>query len=311
MNNNQGKLPICFLSEVCQFEYGGDSAVLDVGSGFNQYVWSNGSNTQQIFAKSGDIYSVIGITEEGCKSYDTLKVSVFANPVVSLDHTNYLCTGSSRLLDAGNHSSYLWNDGSTSQKIIAKDIGTYTVEVRDANGCKGSDTTEITNILPLPSRFLPEDTLLCSYDRLSIKPLQAYSTYQWSTGTSTPSLTVSQPGTYWLQVKDAKGCVGRDSITINPKDCMKGCYVPTAFSPNRDGKNDLFRPMLFGRVKKFQFIVYNRWGQVVFQTTELNRAWDGRVAGVEQDPNVFVWVCNYQFEGEEGKTERGTVMLVR
>jgi gliding motility-associated-like protein len=289
----------------------GDSAELDAGSGFSQYIWKSGSSAQQISVKTAGTFSVIGITEEGCKSYDTIKVNVFANPVVSLDRTSYLCTGSSRLLDAGNYSSYLWNDGSTSQKTIAKDIGIYAVEVRDANGCKGSDTTRITSILPLPSHFLPGDTLLCSYDKLSIKPLQAYSTYQWSTGASAPSLTVSQPGNYWLQVKDAKGCVGRDSITIDAKDCMKGCYVPTAFSPNKDGKNDLFRPMLFGRVKKFQFIVYNRWGQAVFQTTELNRAWDGKVAGVEQDPNVFVWVCNYQFEGEEEKTERGTVMLVR
>jgi len=289
----------------------GDSAVFDAGGGFNQYVWNNASNSQQISVTTAGTFSVIGITAQGCRSYDTVKVNVFSNPVVSLDQSNYLCTGTSRILDAGGHSSYLWNDGSTSQKIIAKNVGIYAVQVTDNNGCKGSDTTEITSFLPLPSDFLPNDTLLCSYDKLSIKPIQAYKTYQWSTGASAASLIVSQPGTYWLQVKDAKCCVGRDTMIIVAKDCMKGCYVPTAFSPNKDGKNDLFRPMLFGRTKKFQFIVYNRWGQVVFQTTELNRAWDGKVAGVEQDANVFVWVCNYQFEGEEEKTEKGTVMLVR
>jgi hypothetical protein len=147
----------------------GDSAELDAGSGFSQYIWNSGSSAQQISVKTAGTFSVIGITEEGCKSYDTLKVNVFANPVVSLDHTSYLCTGSSRLLDAGSYSSYLWSDGSTSSRMVVKDIGIYTVQVTDANGCKGTDTTRITSILPLPSHFLPNDTLLCSYDKLSIK----------------------------------------------------------------------------------------------------------------------------------------------
>jgi len=290
----------------------GDSAVFDAGGGFNQYAWSNGSNAQQINVKSAGTFSVIGITAQGCKSYDTVKVlNAFANPVVSLDHTDFLCTGNSRILDAGNFSSYLWNDGSTQQKIIVKNVGTYAVQVTDNNGCKGSDTVRVTTILPLPSDFLPDDTLLCSYDKLTLSPLRPYNSYQWNNSATASSITVSQPGTYWLQVKDAQGCVGRDSIIINAKDCMKGCYVPTAFTPNHDGKNDLFRPLLFGKVKKYSFSIYNRWGQVVFQTTELNRAWDGRVAGLEQDPNVFAWVCSYQFEGEEVKTERGTVMLIR
>lgn len=290
----------------------GDSAIFNAGSGFNQYTWSNGNTTQQIIVKTTGVFSVMGVTAQGCKTYDTVRVvNVFSNPAVSLDHTSFLCTGTSRLLDAGSFSSYLWNDGSTAQKMIAKDVGTYAVQVTDNNGCRGIDTTRITTILPLPLGFLPGDTLLCSYDKLTVRSLKSFSSYQWSSGASASSITVSQPGTYWLQVKDVNGCVGRDSIIISPKDCMKGCYVPTAFSPNKDGKNDIFRPLLFGNVKKYQFTIYNRWGQIVFQTTELNKSWDGTVAGILQEPNVFLWTCTYQFEGEEVKTERGTVMLVR
>lgn len=289
----------------------GDSTVLDGGSGFNQYVWSNGSNAQQIKVKTAGTFSLIGITAQGCKSYDTISVNAFSNPVVLLDHTNYLCAGSSRILDAGSYSSYLWNDGSTSQKIILKNVGIYAVQVTDNNGCFGRDTTRISTILPLPSGFLPNDTLLCSYDKLTISPLIPYNSYQWNNSATTSSITVSQPGVYWLQVKDTNGCVGRDSITVEPKDCMMGFYIPTAFTPNHDGKNDAFRPMLFGKVKKYQFTIYNRWGQIVFQSAELNRAWDGTVAGVLQQSNVFTWICSYQFEGEEARMERGTVMLIR
>lgn len=258
------------------------------------------------------MYSVMGTTAEGCKSYDTVKViNVFSNPVVSLDHNPLLCIGSSRILDAGKFSSYLWNDGSASEKIIVNGEGTYAVEVRDDNGCKGSDTTIITTILPLPTGFLPPDTLLCSYDKLTLVPRKPYNSYVWSTGATASSITISQPGEYWLEVRDANGCAGRDSVVVNPKDCMEGFYIPTAFTPNHDGKNDVFRPLLFGKVKKYSFTIYNRWGQVVFQTPDLNKAWDGNVAGLSQDSNVFVWMCTYQFEGEEVRTERGTVMVIR
>jgi gliding motility-associated-like protein len=290
----------------------GDSAVFDAGAGFVQYAWSNGMSGQAIVAKKAGSYSVIGITTEGCKSYDTVRVvNVFAKPVVSLDHSSSLCTGSSRTLDAGSFASYLWNDGSTQERMTVNTTGTYSVEVTDYNGCRGNDTTRITTLLPLPAGFLPADTLICSYDKLTLTTRKSYSSYTWSTGSVLPSLIVSQPGTYWLQVKDNSGCVGRDTIIINPKDCMKGIYMPTAFSPNGDGRNDLFHPMLFGNVKKYSFTVYNRWGAVVFQTTELNRSWDGKVGGLLQEPNVFTWICTYQFEGEQARSEKGTVMLVR
>src|SRR5258706_7546293 len=103
----------------------------------------------------------------------------------------------------------------------------------------------------------------------------SYSSYLWNNNATTPSITISQPGAYWLQVKDGNNCAGRDSILVNPKNCMEGFYIPTAFTPNNDGKNDVFRPMLFGNVIKYKFIIYNRWGEIVFQTSNLNKGWDG------------------------------------
>jgi gliding motility-associated-like protein len=92
---------------------------------------------------------------------------------------------------------------------------------------------------------------------------------------------------------------------------MKGFYIPTAFTPNNDGTNDLFRPMLFGNVIKYNFIVYNRWGQIVFQTSDLNKAWDGNYKKLQQESDVYIWTCSYQFEGEQIKTEQGTVTVIR
>lgn len=290
----------------------GKSIVLDVGGGFSTYRWSDGSSSQTFSVTKAGTYSVTGTTVEGCSSYDTMKViAVYPLPVITLDHNQELCESSTRSLDPGVFSSYLWHDGSINRKYTVNTTGTYYVEVTDNNGCSNSDTTRITTILPAPSDFLPSDTSICSYGAADLRPDGSFSSYLWSNGSTLSKTTVDRAGNYWLQVRDSKGCAGRDTIAVTLKDCMKGVYVPTAFTPNQDSKNDEFRAMLFGKVKSFDLTIYNRWGQPVFHTTDHYKGWDGRVAGKEQDPGTFIWLCRYQLEGEREKVERGTVTLIR
>jgi gliding motility-associated-like protein len=114
-----------------------------------------------------------------------------------------------------------------------------------------------------------------------------------------------------LQVTDASNCVGRDSIIVNPKKCLKGFYIPTAFTPDNNGRNDSFKPFISGDLKQYQFTIYNRWGQVVFTTKDLSKGRNGNFGGITQDSNVFAWICTYQLEGESVKMEKGTVVLIR
>ena len=267
----------------------GDSVVLNAGSGFNKYLWSTGSVSQQIIVKNAGSYSVSATTSDNCISKDTLVIdNVYPNPVVKLDHDSTLCTGTVRVLNAGNFNSYLWNTGNTSQTISVNNIGVYSVSVTDNNNCKGSDTTKIVTILPSPSNFLSADTAVCSYGSLQLSTKILFPKYLWSTNAVTSSITISQPGIYWLQVKDINNCSGRDSITVAQKDCLKGFFIPNAFSPNKDGRNDIFRPMLFGKVMLYEFTIYNQWGEIVFKSTDVNKGWDGNHKGLQQDSNVFV-----------------------
>jgi gliding motility-associated-like protein len=112
-------------------------------------------------------------------------------------------------------------------------------------------------------------------------------------------------------VTDSKGCKGSDSILLRSKECMEGVYVPTAFSPNGDGRNDDFKAMAFGKIQGFELTVYNRWGEVIFKTNDRLKGWDGKVAGTEQRTDVYVWTCRYHFEGEGEQVKKGTVTLVR
>lgn len=290
----------------------GDSLVLQAGTGFSRYLWSGGSTAPQLTVQQAGTYTLQATTAEGCTARDTLTVTaVHRNPTPTLDRDPRLCTGSTRTLDAGNYTAYEWQDGSPGRTFTVSGPGTYRVVVSDRNGCTGSDSVTITTLLPLPKGFLPPDTAMCSYSTVLLRAQQVFSRYTWSTGSAAPSLAVSEAGVYWLRVTDAEGCTGSDSTTVTLKECLQGLYVPTAFTPNNDGRNDQLRALLFGPVQQFEFTVYNRWGEVIFRTTDRQAGWNGTYKGKTQDSGVFAWICRYQLAGGEEKMEKGTATLIR
>lgn len=289
----------------------GDSVIFNAGNQFSSYTWSNGSAASYIVAKTAGLYMLDAMSTEGCHSLDTVLVNILSNPVVTLDHNNTLCAGGSRLLDAGNFASYLWNDGSRGKTLQVDKQGTYIVSVTDKNGCRGNDTCVITRIVPLPSGFLPKDTSICSYGTLVLQASQGFADYLWSNNSTTSSVTIDKPGSYWLQVTDNNNCVGKEFVTVSIKDCMAGFYMPNAFTPNTDGRNDVFKPMIFGNVVYYSFVVYNGWGQKVFECKDLTKGWDGTFHGTNCPSDIFVWTCSYQFAGGNVENKKGTVMLIR
>jgi hypothetical protein len=204
----------------------GDSAVLNAGAGFSQYLWNTGSALSQLVVYNTGDYNIRGTSTAGCNSYDTIHVNVWALPVVQLNKDSTLCKGSSRLLQAGTFLSYLWQDGSILPSLSLSKPGKYFVTVTDINSCKGSDTVSITTLLSPPTSFLPSDTSICSNSSIILQPINSFANYLWNTGAISPSIPVSQPGIYWLQVKDDHQCVGKDSVIVSPKDCIKGLFIP-------------------------------------------------------------------------------------
>ena len=87
--------------------------------------------------------------------------------------------------------------------------------------------------------------------------------------------------------------------------------MPKGFTPNNDGKNDNLTPILRGDVVQYKFRIYNRWGQLILETTDLDKGWDGTYQGKSQSNGVFVWMCAYQFDGELPQTRQGTFVLIR
>lgn len=295
--------------ELCQ----GETAVLDAGNGFSDYSWSSGSSAQAITVSTSGTFNVTALTTDGCRSTDTVTVTIHSNPVVNLGPDGHICFGDARLLNAGaNMSAYLWNNNSTFPVLSVSEVGSYWVNVVDGNGCRGTDTVTILAVLSPPEKFFAfTDTLICSYGSINIQPVAAYQHYLWNNNFNGRLLTITRPGIYWLEVTDQFGCKGRDSISVIEKQCLAGLFVPSAFTPNNDQKNDYLKANLFGNIQQFEFNVFNRYGQPVFSTKDPSKGWDGTLKGVNQSAGNFVWICRYRINNEPERIEKGSSLLIR
>lgn len=289
-----------------------DSLQLFGGNGYLQYIWSTGSTTSSINVFRAGTYWVKAKDVNNCFATDTLIVQqVFALPVVDLGNDQNLCKGTSLVFNAGNFSHYLWQDGSNNRTYSASQTGSYWVQVRDNNNCKASDTVVIKNILPSPVNFLPKTDSLCQYDKIQLQPTGNFQGYLWSTGETTPSILVSQVGRYTLTATDSNGCSGTDTTDVVQKYCRSGVFIPTAFTPNGDQLNDVFRAKVFGVAVSFQLRIYDRYGSLVFFTTDPLKGWDGNYNGQPAASGAFVWQCSYQLQGGQPFVQKGIMVLVR
>ena len=247
----------------------------------------------------------------GCDSIVTTRLTVNPSPDPDLGPDRSICRNSSITLTPGLFSNYLWQDNSTAPEFTATGTGLYWVKVINSYQCSATDSFRINTINNLPSGFLNKTDSVCSYKPVELIPASNYTGYQWSTGATSKTLQVQLPGIYRLAVPDANGCKGTDSTAVFAKQCINGVFFPSGFTPDNNGKNDLFKPLVYGRLVQFKLMVYNRWGAVVFQSNDPDRGWNGKVSGVLQDNAVFAWVCTYQLEGAASRIEKGTVMLIR
>lgn len=247
----------------------------------------------------------------GCDSILVTNLTVKAKPLVDLGEDRNLCLGSDITLSPGSFARYSWQDGSTASMYTVRDTGLYWVRVSNAPDCFASDSMRVAQKFNSPKGFLHTSDSICVYQELQLSSQTAFPSYLWSTGTTGASVLVDRPGTYSLSVIDANGCTATEYIVVVPRQCTASVYVPNAFSPNGDGKNDLFKPVVSGSLVRYRFTVFNRWGEMVFSSTETGQGWDGKIKGQPSETASFVWQCQYQFAGEKATTIKGTVTLVK
>jgi len=276
------------------------------------YRWSNGARTSFTDVTTDGKYKVT-ITA-GCSFGDSTLVTFYDKPVFSLGPDKTICTGDQVLLNpAVSNARFQWNTGDTSQQLRISSIGTYWVNIRNlTNTCSGSDTIIIKD-KPFPPLFLGKDTLVCETEELLLKTGLGSDNsdirFTWQDGTTASVYKVKGPGYYF--VRASNNCtIKMDTIQVTYKTCPLG--IPNAFTPNGDGRNDRFRAKYGSGISKYRLRIFNRFGQLVFESADQLNGWDGSMAGKNQPAGTYAWYVQYT-DVVSGKPVllKGTVTLIR
>ncbi len=302
------------------------------GNGITQY----GPTAQHTFLEPG-LYEVqlIAYNPDACTPLDTFSFTVdFTNVVIaSLAETIYYgcppLTIPFQNIGFGG-VSFFWDFGDGNYSTDPKPVYTYTAPgtyhgmfiAYDPNACRPSDTVLFTVVVydypPLVS-FLASPKVIVDYNSevTFTNTSQGAVSYLWEFGDGTtstethPTHTYTVSGTYLacLTAYNAYGCPAK-TCEIIQVDLIPIVDVPNAFSPNGDGVNDI----LYVRgqdVLTLDFRVFNRWGELVFQTNNLSQGWDGLYKGVPQEMDVYAWMLSARFSNNKSVTKSGNVTLLR
>jgi gliding motility-associated-like protein len=234
---------------------------------------------------------------------------------IDLGPDQILCTGTQTTLSSGitDGSPHNWNTGEITPDIVVNTNNTYTVTVTRAS-CTASDEVTVSfDLLPPAIISVGPDTTICDGDAILLDAgNEPGATYLWQDGSTTSTFSVTQDGIYHVTVTNDCGSI-TDTIEIVLEECIPcGVYVPSAFTPNADGNNDLFAPIPTCEVTQYRFSVFNRWNEMVFTTDQVTEGWDGIYNGQPQTLDVYVYFVSY-FDPRLNKNilQKGYVNLLR
>lgn len=303
------------IQQVVEPELGADT-ILCVGQGVAlnapssavAYQWSTGATTQTIVASSAGQYWV-SVNWGTCQTKDTINIATIPYPVVNLPATAQICPGDSILLNPGNNTdaTYLWSTGEATQSASFFSGGTYSVKVSNQQ-CSIWDSTVVVGVAPIP---LDDYVTLCNVEKYTLDAGSAGVSYLWSTGETSQKIDIKVAGKYWV-VMNTSLCTLSDTIIVDGSLGSGVLWFPNSFTPNGDQLNDFF--MVKGLdITYFQMMIFNRWGDLIFETEKLDSGWNGMRNGKLVELDVYVWKVKYKTLCDKNlvKTKIGHVSVIR
>lgn len=298
------------------FSLGNDTAIC-VGSkllitcltGNASFVWEDGSTMATHLVSQPQLYWLKATDGNGCSFSNTIAIQNKPLPLVHLGNDTTLCNNLSLMLTAKEASiiSYQWQDASTEAAYLVRNPGQYSVVVTGTNGCKNGDTIKVS-YLNSPQVTLGIGGTICPGNPVIIDPHLANVNYLWQDASTKPTYTVTDPGIYSLT---ASNFCGNSIAKVEFKRGLCWLVMPNAFTPNNDRVNDIFRVPHPDFIRTFQFTIFNRWGEKIFETTATGQGWNGKYKGTNQDTGNYTWFITLtDFEGNI-ESAKGSVVLIR
>jgi len=254
----------------------------------------------------------------GCKATATVDITEPAAITAITQITNATCglkNGSIVVTASGGTGAYAYawlplvSVTAAANNIAA---GSYSVKITDANNCfLNLNNIPVANNGTPVNIFLGKDTTICTNQPFTLNAGSGYAGYVWQDNSKASTFIVSQSGKYYVTITSADGCSGSDTINIEKVNGCDDIYFPKAFTPNADNLNDYFMPLgNIGAVSKYHLLIYNRWGQLAFNSINPYEKWDGNFKGISDGIYSYVWFVTYTFFGQERK-QQGSITTLK
>lgn len=260
------------------------------------------------------------ITSSTGASSEYLSVFFTNNPITVTDYqlaTTFECNKAccQDIIDTSNVQRVSICEGDSYRlpdNHFVQDSGSYYARLQSIRGCDSIVFVNLTLIKNPNSLVLSSDTCLLNSDSIIIYTTAGFQSYKWNnTSSSNPFYTVRQPGTYSVSVSNT--CGSKTAKIVVYKECEFPIFIPNSFSPNTDNLNDVFRipPSQLVKNHFIELKVFNRWGQIIFESTNANKGWDGRYKSYLQPSGIYLYTAILESLNGKMYTINGTVNLIR
>jgi len=298
---------------------GQGQAWVDANGGTSPYtfLWSNGQTSNTILNLANGTYYVTVTDQHQCTAVTSVSIQLASafQLTVSIDSASCgLANGIARLVVTGGRPpySYAWLPAvSDSSSAVGLSPTSYQVTISDTSNCSVVDTFSVgakNSMVSKPN--LGADTTICPGSEKITLNAGAFLNYHWQDSSTLQRFTVVDSGTYWVVVTDSNGCKASDTILVADL-CISTFVIPNAFSPNGDGKNDFFVPVFIDPPSSYEMHVYDRWGDLVFESNNVTIGWDGKFKGKEQKVGTYIYYIQYSYPGQKAQGLHGAVELLR
>ena len=296
----------------CNQSNGVAAIIINSGSAPYSYLWSTGATTDTVFNLTAATYTVTVTDGNGCTKSDA--VTINTAPAVTLAGIAYsdTCSGGNGMaiaIAAGGTAPFLflWSTGNTGDTIYNITPNNYNVTVTDAQGCTATASVTIDDY----NNFefdLGSDTGVCLLKPFFLSAgIQA--SYLWQNGSTQSSLLITDAGRYWVEVISDIGCRASDTVFVYD-NCLGDVIAPNAFTPNSDMLNEVFL-VYTPYAENFLMIIYNRFGQPIFESKNVNQGWDGNISNQPAPEGVYMWQVKYSNADTTPVIRKGLVRLIR
>lgn len=283
---------------------------------FDRYLWSDGSEDRLLQIPGPGEYW-LEVSKFGCLERDTIYFARKDLPIFSFGKDSLFCGAVEIELVGPNDAEYLWWDSKNSPVRSISSPGIYWLKAQK-EGCTFSDTVVFTLRESFDLNIGPPLIEYCAMQPTPIHTGLNASTnlsFLWSTGDTTASITAYESGIYSVEVSDII-CpfFETDEVEIVSLTDGGSYWVPNAFTPNKDDLNEGFIPFReFDNIISYEFMVFTRWGEIIFHTFDRNAAWDGKIDGVEAPSETYFWFTRILAEclDDDQFYQKGTVQLLR